>query len=372
MGRQQPTVPLLLAIATAFGVSSTVQSYLLDVVKGTPPHPLTYLFVLNIVYWYVPALLAPVIMSLAVRVQPGRVRWPTAIGVHVAAALAYALVHTSAMVVTHRLVLRTYYPATDWLNAAQLELFEQLDWMLMTYLFLVGLSLALVYRRESEARTLDAAHLETRLVEAQLQALQRQLHPHFLFNTLNTISGLMRTDVNAADQMMDRLAELLRATLYAGEVQEVTVREELDLLQKYVGIEETRFGPRLTIQIHAAAEALDAKVPVLLLQPLVENAVRHGIAPHARPGVVEVHASRAGDRLCLTIRDSGHGVPQDRLALLNSGIGLTNTRARLQHLYPEHHEFAFTNVDDGFCVTVEIPFTTDRDTAAESPRVGVA
>jgi LytS/YehU family sensor histidine kinase len=244
--------------------------------------------------------------------------------------------------------------------------------MLMTYLFLVGLALALVYRRESEARTLDAAHLQTRLVEAQLQALQRQLHPHFLFNTLNTISGLMRTDVNAADRMMDRLGELLRATLHASEVQEVTLRDELDLLQKYVDIEETRFGSRLTVHLHVDPEALDARVPVLLLQPLVENAVRHGIAPHARPGAIDVNARRLGDRLHLTIRDSGRGVPGDRLALLNSGVGLSNTRARLQHLYRADHEFAFANVEGGFCVTVAIPFAADRDGVAESARMGVA
>lgn len=372
MARRLPSVPFLLAIATAFGVSSTVQAYLLDVAKGTPPSMVTHLFALNLVYWYVPALLAPAIMTLAVRVQPGRVRWPAAIGVHVAATLTYAVVHTAVMVMTHHVLMPADHPARGWFNAAQLEFLEQLDWMLMTYLFLVGLALALVYRRESEARTLDAAHLETRLVEAQLQALQRQLHPHFLFNTLNTISGLMRTDVNAADRMMDRLAELLRATLHASDVQEVTLRDELDLLQKYVDIEETRFGSRLTVHMHVDPDTLDARVPVLLLQPLVENAVRHGIVPHARPGVIDVNAGRVGDRLCLTIRDSGRGVPGDRLALLNSGVGLSNTRARLRHLYRADHEFSFANVEGGFCVTVAIPLTADRDVAAQSAHAGVA
>src|SRR5204863_3131951 len=125
----------------------------------------------------------------------------------------------------------------------------QLDWLLMTYLFLVGLAYALAYRRESEARALNAAQLETRLVEAQLQALQRQLHPHFLFNTLNTISGLMRTNINAADQMIDRLGDLLRMTLHTSGTQEVSLKRELDVLRKYLEIEQTRFDSRLRVTI---------------------------------------------------------------------------------------------------------------------------
>jgi len=280
-------------------------------------------------------------------------------------------VHTIVMLTTHA-VLMPLARSRGWWYEARIEFLTQLDWLLMTYLFLVGLALALAYRRESEARALGAAHLETRLVEAQLQALQRQLHPHFLFNTLNTISGLMHMDVSAADRMMDRLAELLRATLHTSNVQEVTLRDELDLLQKYVDIEETRFGPRLTVHMHVDPDALDARVPALLLQPLVENAVRHGIAPHARPGVIDLRATRIGNRLSLTIRDTGLGVPSDRLALLNGGVGLSNTRARLQHLYPGRHEFVFSNVEGGFCVTVAIPFTAEPHAAAEPVRRGVA
>ena len=370
MTRRVPSVPLLFAIATAFGVSSTVQAYLLGAVRGEAPNMVGHLFVLNMVYWYVPALLAPVIMALALRVQPGRVSWPVAVVVHIGCALVFALLHTAALLGTRLLLMPP--PARGVWYAARIEFLTQLDWLLMSYLFLVGLALVLAYRRESESRALDAAHLETRLVEAQLQALQRQLHPHFLFNTLNTISGLMRTDVNAADRMMDRLAELLRATLHSSGTQEVTLRDELELLQKYVDIEKTRFGARLTVHIHLDPEALDASVPVLLLQPLVENAVRHGIAPRAAPGVIEVSARRVGDRLTIAVRDSGLGVPSDRLALLNGGIGLSNTRSRLQHLYADRHEFVFANVEDGFCVTVTIPFTVDRCAPADVVRTGAA
>ncbi len=203
----------------------------------------------------------------------------------------------------------------------------------MTYLFLVGLAHALAYRRESETRALDAAHLETRLVEAQLQALQRQLHPHFLFNTLNTICSLMRINLNAADLMIDRLGDLLRMTLDTSGTQQVPLKQELEVLQKYLEIEQTRFESRLAISMHIDFETLDALVPNLLLQPLVENAIRHGIAPHARPGWIAIHAVREGSRLRIEIRDSGNGLPPDRLMALNRGVGLGNTRARLEYLY---------------------------------------
>lgn len=262
-------------------------------------------------------------------------------------------------------------PQRGWWFAARVEYLRQLDWLLMTYLFLVGLGHALAYRRESERRALDGAHLQTRLVEAQLQALQRQLHPHFLFNTLNAIAGLMRSDVDAADRMMDRLGDLLRMTLNTSNIQEVPLREELEMLQKYLDIEQTRFGTRLSVTMEIEPASLDALVPNFLLQPLVENAVRHGIAPHARPGQIRVLASRDDQHLAMRVIDSGDGVPPHRLTLLNQGVGLSNTRARLEHLYHGDHAFVFANVDGGFEVNLSIPFTLDRG-VSEPVRAGAA
>jgi two-component system LytT family sensor kinase len=242
----------------------------------------------------------------------------------------------------------------------------QLDWLFVTYLFLIGLAYALEYRGESEARALGASRLETRLVEAQLQSLQRQLHPHFLFNTLNTISGLIHSDVDAADVMIDRLGDLLRMTLHKSGIQEVTLKEELEVLQKYVEIEQTRFGSRLQVSMQIEPQTFDAYVPNLLLQPLVENAIRHGIAPNARPGWIAVHALRDGDRLVVEIRDSGDGLPPERLMALNRGVGLDNTRARLEHLYRTAYEFTFANHERGFSVTVRIPFQIEAPSEFEA------
>jgi two-component system, LytTR family, sensor kinase len=347
----------LFGIATAFGVSSTIQAHWLERLSGGQPSAWLPLLALNLTYWYVPAVLAPPIMTLALRYGLGRVRWPKQALVHAAGGLTYSLIHMAVLFAAKAALFAEGRPSTAaglWMYA-QKEYLKQLDWLLMTYLFLVGLAHALAYRRESEARALDAAQLETRLVQAQLQALQRQLHPHFLFNTLNTISALMRTNLNAADTMIDRLGDLLRLTLDTTENQVVPLKRELDVLQKYLEIEQTRFGPRLSVVTDIDPDTLDANVPNLLLQPLVENAVRHGIAPHARPGKVSIRSTRERSRLVIEIRDSGDGVSSDRLAALNRGIGLGNTRARLEHLYPSGHQFTFANVEGGFSVLVDIP-----------------
>lgn len=360
---------MLFVIATAFGISSTFQAYWMD--RLAPhTHPMQYaiarLLALNLVYWYIPALLAPIIMAFALRHPIDRVRWWKQIGMHAAGALSYSVVHTAVMTAMRALLMRisgTPPEFPGWRTSTLLSYLTQLDWLLMTYLFLIGLAYALAYRRESEARALNSSQLETRLVEAQLQSLQRQLHPHFLFNTLNTISGLIRTDPDGADVMIDRLGDLLRMTLHKSGIQEMSLKEELDVLQKYLEIERTRFGNRLNVEMHVQPETLDAQVPSLVLQPLVENAIRHGIAPNARPGWIAIHAERSAGELVLQVLDSGDGLPPDRLMALNRGVGLDNTRARLAHLYRERYEFTFSNLERGFCVTIRIPFEVEAPAA---------
>lgn len=353
----------MFCIATGFGVSSTVQSALLMKINSEPTHAGDWvqLPILNLAYWYVPALLAPLIMRLALRYDLGRASWWRQLAVHGTGALAYSVAHTSAMFAVRALLSdilgapRGVSARPFWVRAGS-EYFTQFDWQLMTYLFLVGLAHALAYSRESQRRALEASQLETRLVEAQLQSLQRQLHPHFLFNTLNTISGLIRTNVNAADTMLDQLGDLLRMALQTSTQQEVPLKQDLEVLRKYLDIEQTRLGTRLNVRVNIDPDTLDAIVPNLLLQPLVENAVRHGIAPYSRPGSLAIESVRQGDRLVLHVWDTGYGVAPDRLAALNNGVGLANTRARLAHLYPGAFEFTFANVADGFRVSVSVPF----------------
>ncbi|MBS1818239.1 MAG: sensor histidine kinase [Acidobacteria bacterium] len=364
-------LPLLFGIATAFGLSSTVQSYLLSVSTGRKPDGMIgHLLLLNLVYWYVPALVSPLVFRLAARYQFARGQGWRPYAVHLAGALAYSLVHSSAMLATRVLLMHQPPPSAGWWFGARIEYLTQLDWVLMTYLFLVGIAHALEYRRESERRAVDSAHLETRLIEAQLESLQRQLQPHFLFNTLNAISGLMRTDVEAADRMMDRLGHLLRMALDSSTAQEVPLKDELEVLHKYLDIEQVRFGARLQVTMRIETDALAARVPNFLLQPLVENAVRHGVAPFTRPGHVEIEARRERDRLVIRIMDSGDGVAPSLLTLMNQGVGLSNTRARLQHLYGRDHAFVFSN-EAGFCVKVAIPFVA-CDGEVDEAKAGAA
>ena len=357
---------LLFTVATVLAISSTIQSWRLQMLTDMTWMSSTVmakLLVLNFAYWYVPALLAPVVMALTRRYRLGHTPWPVTLGFHVGTAFLYSLVHTAGMLVTRAFLFENGGRAANnvaWWTYIQRQYLTQLDWLLATYFFLVGLGHAMEYWRESRERAVSAERLQTRLAEAQFQALQRQLQPHFLFNTLHTISSLMRSDVEAADLMIDRLSELLRMSLRS-QAQEVSVKQELEILQSYLAIEQTRFRDRLSVAIDVDPDVLDAYVPHLLLQPLVENAVRHGIAPRARPGRIDILARRADSRLELEVRDSGDGLPPDRLNALNDGVGLGNTRARLAHLYGSSHRFTFANrAEGGFRVFISIPFRTGQ------------
>ena len=206
--------------------------------------------------------------------------------------------------------------------------------------------------------------LEKRLVEARLQALQMQLIPHFLFNTLHAISALMHQDVEAADRMITRLSELLRHALESTDQQEAPLREEIDFLKRYLEIEETRFGDRLKIELNIPPDTEDLLVPNLALQPLVENAIQHGIEPHARPGRVTISARRDGANLLLEVRDTGNGAPAGSW---REGVGLTNTRSRLRQLYGDRQTFELGSAPGGgFLASIRLPC---RNVAVQ-PRAG--
>src|SRR6185369_4509061 len=199
------------------------------------------------------------------------------------------------------------------------------------------------YYREGREREIHAAALEAQLAQAQLQTLKMQLQPHFLFNTLNSISALNHEDPRAANRMIARLSELLRLTLENDGAQEVSLHQELDFLKRYLEIQQVRFGDRLKVHFDVAPETMDARVPNLLLQPLVENAIQHGLAPFSAPGEIHIHASRENGLLCLRIADSGPGLPASTPSGAPDGIGLANTRARLQQLYGDAHRFELRN-----------------------------
>jgi sensor histidine kinase YesM len=228
-------------------------------------------------------------------------------------------------------------------------------WNVVVYWAILGFSHALAYYRESRERALQAFQLESQLAQARLQSLKMQLNPHFLFNTLNTVSQLIYEEPENADRMITHLGDLLRMSLDAGSEHQVTLRQELEFLERYLEIQKARFGDRLTTQFDIDPCLYDVLVPTLILQPLVENAIRHGVGPRSAPGRIEIHAQSQDSMLCLRVSDNGSGLPEGESAV-KEGVGLGNTRARLKHLYGADQSLAFCNrPGGGLVVTLAFP-----------------
>jgi LytS/YehU family sensor histidine kinase len=295
--------------------------------------------------------------------------WPLlAVGVHAAAALGFAVVRFVAMLGV-RFLLWSDGAKPAWLSLStyiQRQFLMDLDWFLMVYAGIVGGSHAIAYYHESQERKLKEAHLETRLVEARLKTLQAELHPHFLFNTLHAISTLLHRDPDAADRMISRLSDLLRITFDRSGEAKVTLKEEIEFLQKYLDIEQTRFPDRLTVGVEIDPDVLDAEVPRMILQPLVENAIKHGVAPSTGRGHIQITAGRNVNTLWMEVRDNGGGLGGGTLKRLRTGVGLSNTRARLECLYAGQHRLEFSDREGGLAVRLEIPLQRPTMASARS------
>jgi LytS/YehU family sensor histidine kinase len=313
---------------------------------------------LNLVYWYIPAVFSPVIFELGHRFRLDGPRFARAFTVHIAAAITYSIIHCAGMIATRYLLWTDAGKAANvpWQFFIQRLYLTNLDWTLMTYTTIVALSYALHYSKESQARAVKEAQLETRLVEARLRTLEAQLHPHFLFNTLHAISSLVHTNPDSADRMISRLSDLLRLTFDRSGSPGISLQEELEFLQKYLEIEQTRFQDRLSVRFDIDPDTLDAEVPRLILQPLVENAIKHGLSPQPGSGTVQIASQHRGDTLWIEVSDNGVGLSAGARARLRSGIGLTNTRDRLECLYGPAHRIEFSDDVKGLAVRLEIPF----------------
>jgi two-component system, LytTR family, sensor kinase len=229
---------------------------------------------------------------------------------------------------------------SPWPDSVGVFFAQRFYWDLLIYAVIAGVSIARDYaaqvrqsERQAHQLALETADLERRLVEARLQSLRTQLQPHFLFNALNTISAFTETNPQTARRLMGQLGDLLRASLTHASRPLVTLGEELTFLDDYIAIESARFEGRITISVDVDDDLLDATVPSFLLQPLVENAIRHGVAPRLSGGHVEVTAARNGSALMLRVRDDGVGLPPDWQFHRNAGVGLANVASRLDHLY---------------------------------------
>jgi signal transduction histidine kinase len=232
---------------------------------------------------------------------------------------------------------------------------------------LVGLGHAFFYYGAYREREMQALALERQLAISELQVLKMQLHPHFLFNTLNSISALMTSNVTLAQKTLSRLGELLRLSFQYVALEETTLREEVQFLELYVQIQQTRFGDRMQVKLDFDPATLDAYVPSLVLQPLVENAIQHGISALPGGGIIEVSSLRRGSDVYVHVRDNGPGVKENG-ARLGSGVGLANTRARIEQLYGPRGRIHIQNrAEGGFEVTIAIPFKTSETSEPAEP-----
>lgn len=293
--------------------------------------------------WWLWAALTPLILRLAERFP-----------IHRSAAWRNTTVHIMAMflVGVAKLLLDHWIRRLMFGNAGYL-LFTNAAFNFLVYWAIVASAHGVKYYRTGRQRELQSAQLQTKLAETRLQLLNMQLQPHFLFNTLNTISELVHEDPEAADRMISGLSTLLRETLNAGSATAVTLEKELQLLKCYLEIQQARFGTRLDATIDADPALLDAAVPVLLLQTLVENAIRHGLAKRGDAGRISVAVARHRDRIRMTIQDDGDGLIAER----PEGIGIGNTRARLQALFGDSHTLEVSNgAHGGALVTISFPY----------------
>jgi two-component system, LytTR family, sensor kinase len=250
---------------------------------------------------------------------------------------------------------KTVRPGPPGAFSAFLALRSALD--VLVYWSLVGVCQAIANFRRSQERERRAAELEARLTSAKLQALRMQINPHFLFNTLNSIAALVYINPRAADEMLGDLSLLLRRSLDSMEEQEIPLAQELEFIGAYLSIEQRRFGERLQLEQNVPDELMKALVPALVLQPLVENAIRHGLAPQRAPGLISIQAKQEDKQLHLIVRDNGRGLPgADFNSSGRRGIGLANTQARLQGLYGQNQSFSFGKAEPQGCrVDIHLP-----------------
>lgn len=347
---------VILGCWTLFGLFFAVQRYAERAYAGRPT---SWARVLTAwaVCAYLWAALTPLVLWLARRFPFGRKRWLQPLLIHVAAGVVISTVHLAVYLLALQFLLGEEERTFASLSSLRHMVVAELHFNFLLYAVIVGLSHALNHYRQKRERELAAAQFEAELAQARLDALRLQLQPHFLFNTLNSISVLMLRDVKRARQTLSRLSELLRALLKHSETHEVTLREELEFLENYLKIERTRFPDRLEIKIEVDPVTLDARVPSLILQPVVENAIKHGIAPRAEAGRIEIRAERLDGAVRLQVRDDGPGLPDNAEAMAAGRVGLSNTKARLERMYGEGYSLELGEAPGGgTIVNISIPF----------------
>jgi two-component system LytT family sensor kinase len=362
---------LLLGVWTLVGIIFAVVSYAAALAETSRRFGFFDALRLNLVQFYLWGIFSPLIFWFSrrfpVEFPPRGIR---NFLLHVPALLVFAGLHQAIQVATLWSVtprMRQQWPAL-------IDCYRFYFWFgfyidLIIALLIVIAVHALLYYQRFRAGELEQASLKTQLAHAQLKALKMQLHPHFLFNTLHSISSLILEDPPKANSMIARLGDFLRLTLEHSDEQLVTLKEETEFVRCYLDIEQVRFGDRLTVKFAIEPATLSAQVPHLILQPVVENAIQHAVAPRAAPGCIQIAARRQDHRLRMEVKDSGPGLSETGDSFQGHGVGLNNVRARLEQLYDKDFSFGMNNSSEGgLTVVLEVPFQLEMsDEAAGLP-----
>src|SRR4051812_5733847 len=357
--RQMGFTIALFGVATIIAVLYSIERYFYSRLVGDPVS-LTRLVPAELIFTYAWALLTPLVMFAAKRYpvwgHHPKKHWVFQGG----AMLAFVIAHNAIFSVSLAALDSTVgFVSLPMIFGQYLLTWTVLD--ALVYCVIIIVHHAVVYYRVSKDRAIRASQLEARLAQAQLQMLRMQLQPHFLFNTLHSISALMHKDVRRADSMVASLSDLLRMSLQNIGAQEVPLQSELDFLQRYMEIMSLRFGDRLRVSLDVDPETRDARVPNLFLQPLVENSFRHGFGDLGQ-GSIAITVKRDGDMLRCDVIDNGRGLRTGH----KEGVGLASTRQRLAHLYGDRQTFALRGAPgEGVHVTMAIPFHPFERTAAD-------
>lgn len=352
----------LLGVGTVFGIWTLVGLFFASQIYFYFMHTERQVSLGRSILWqmsaaYLLALATFPILWLSRRFRLDRRHWRLSLLIHLIAGFTIAALLTAGHITIDAAFDQTF-ARIAFINFPA-RVFVNIDKDLIIYCLVVLTGHARDYYKRYHESELAASQLAAQLAEAQLQALKMQLHPHFLFNTLHSISSLLSRDTEAARRMIARLGDFLRLTLENSGAQEVLLREELDFLKCYLDIEGIRFYDRLTVRMEVEPQTLNSRVPNLILQPIVENAIRHGIALCSTPGKIEIKTQRMGEMLRLEVKDNGPGIAMEAGSnrLNKRGIGLSNTQSRLRQLYGNDFSFEMTNdARGGLRVALEIPF----------------
>src|SRR5580658_5357018 len=346
---------------------SGFDTYMQNRLDGRPPEWRWVLF--NSADWLLYAGLTPIVFRASRRLPLRRPHLSRNVALHIAGAFGMCVAWAGLGTLLRLWIFPIPADLTIWkfLRGFMSWVFTTLPFGVGVYFALVGIEHSFFYLAQARERETQAARLAAQLSEAQLGALRMQFNPHFLFNSLNAITVLVRDrNTAAASRMLELLSDVLREVLRSDATHETTLSTEVEVLERYLAIEQVRFSDRLRPRIEIDPGISKATVPRFLLQPLVENALRHGIARRASAGVLQVAARREGSQLVLTVRDDGPGLPaaRDPGAAKAGGVGLANTRARLAALYGDNATLDVANAEGGGAIaTVRLPYDEEKGNA---------